>query len=92
MFIGHLNVDIFIPHSQSLKDRRQVVGRVKQRVRNNFNISVAEHPSDKWQRCELSFVCVNSTKKYIDNVLDQVESFIRFNHDFHILNVEKEII
>jgi hypothetical protein len=92
MFIGYLKVNIFIPYSRSLKTRRQVLSRIKQRAKNNFNVSIAEKPSDKWQRCELSFVCVNYTRKCVDAVIERIESFIKFNSDIHILEIKREIL
>jgi len=92
MFIGYLKINIFIPHSRSLKMKRQIIERIKNKVRNNFNVSIAERPSDKWQICELSFVCVNYTKRCIHKTMQCVEEFVRFNNEVNILNVEKEII
>ncbi|MCM8824330.1 MAG: DUF503 domain-containing protein [Candidatus Omnitrophica bacterium] len=91
MFIGCLRTNVFIPHSRSLKDKRQIVERIKSRIKNGFNVSMAEKPSDKWQVCELSIVCVNYTKGYVSEILDKVEEFIRMNADIHIVEIEKEI-
>ena len=91
MHIGCLKVNIFIPHSRSLKERRQVVERVKQKVRNTFNVSVAEKPSDKWQLCELSFSCVNYTRNHVDSMIDKVEGYVRNFYDLHIVEVDKEV-
>jgi hypothetical protein len=92
MFIGYLRVNIFIPHSRSLKEKRQVILKVRDRVRNKFNVSIAERPSNKWQVCELSFACVNYTKKCVYDTMFKIEEFIRFYSDIQILNIEKEIL
>ncbi len=92
MFIGYIKVGIFIPHSRSLKDRRRVVNRIKQRIKDNFNVSVAEKPSDKWQICELCFVCVNYTKKCINQIMQKIEESILFNSDVQIIDLEREVI
>ena len=91
MHIGCLKVNIFIPHSRSLKERRQVVERVKQKVRNTFNVSVAEKPSDKWQLCELSFSCISYSRDHVDSMMDKVEGYVRNLYDFHIVEVDKEV-
>ena len=91
MFIGYLKVNIFIPHSQSLKQKRQVVLGVKNRLRNKLNIAIAEKPSDKWQVSELSFVCVNYTKQHVCETMDKIEGFIRYHNDINILDTEKEV-
>ena len=92
MFIGYLKMNLFIAHSRSLKDKRRVTERLKQRVKNNFNVSVAEKPSNKWQVCELVFTCVNYTRQYVSGALDRLEDFIRFDGDISILEVEKGIL
>ena len=92
MFICYLRVDIFIPNSHSLKDRRQVLQQIKQRVRNKFNISVAQKPGDKWQRCELFFVGTNYTKNKANDLMQHIEDFIRFQDGACILEVERGVI
>jgi uncharacterized protein YlxP (DUF503 family) len=50
MPIAHLNLELRIEGSHSLKDRRQVLRSLKDRLRNSFNVSVAEmEPSELWQ-------------------------------------------
>ena len=92
MFIGYLKANIFIPYSQSLKDKRRIIHSIKSRVKDNFNVSMAERPLDKWQLCELCFVCVNYQKQYVDNVMFKVEEFIRLFRDIQLLETEKEIL
>ena len=53
---------------------------------------MAEKPSDKWQASELCFVCVNYTKRCVNNMISKIEDFIRFNYDIQVLDIEKEII
>lgn len=93
MFISYLRVKLFIPGSLSLKKKRQVISGIKQRLRRNYNVSVAEKPSDKWQICELSFVCVNYTKRYVEETILQVEKAIfDFYKEVQILETEKQIL
>ncbi len=92
MFIGYLKVGIFIPHSRSLKDKRRVISRLKQRVRNNFNVSLAEKPSDKWQISELCFVCVNYTHECVHQLMSKIEEFIRLHRDIQIVDTDRRII
>ncbi|MCM8819857.1 MAG: DUF503 domain-containing protein [Candidatus Omnitrophica bacterium] len=92
MFLGCIKFEIFIPHSRSLKEKRQVVESIKQKLCNNFNVSVAIKPSCKWQHCELSLAVINYDKNFINKIFDRLEKFVRFNNAVQILNVEKEII
>jgi len=68
-----------------------VVERLKSRLRNNFNISVAEEPSDKWQMCGLSFVCIDHTRDFVNVTIDRIEDFIRLDNSINITEAEKEI-
>jgi uncharacterized protein YlxP (DUF503 family) len=68
------------------------VGSIKQRVANNFNVSIAERPSDTWQKCELSFACINYTKSNMTDIIDRIEDFIRLNNDIHIIEIEKGVL
>ena len=92
MFIGYIKVSIFIPHSRSLKVKRQVINRIKQKVKNHYNVSIAEKPSDKWQTCELSFVCVNYTNRCVNDIIHRIEDFIKGNTDICVLETEKEVL
>jgi len=92
MFIGHLRVTVHIPHSLSLKDKRRVMNKLKARARNTFNISVSEKPSDKWQIGEVSFACINYTKKYVSEMMDNVEKFIQSLAEIQIIEVERDIL
>lgn len=92
MFLGCIKFEIFIPYCQSLKEKRQVLESIKQKIRNKFNVSVAEKYSEKWQHCELSLALVNYDKDYIHRVFQQLEDFIRFNNTVEIIGVEKEVI
>ena len=48
-------VQLHLPESRSLKDKRQVVKSIKERIRNRFNVSIAEVDYlDLWQRCAIA--------------------------------------
>lgn len=70
-------VELFINGSFSLKDRRRVVDSVKQRLRNRFNVSVAELSEDtQWQRGSLGISCVAKDEYSVTALLQQVLEFI----------------
>ena len=91
-FIGYLRVNIFIPHSRSLKERRQVLESITNRLKRGFNISFAQKPTDKWKSCELFFVCANYTKNYASNLMERIENSIRQEPCIHVLEVEKGVL
>jgi uncharacterized protein YlxP (DUF503 family) len=69
---------LFIPDGQSLKSKRQVVKSLKDRLRDKFNVSVAEvGGQDLWQKAVLGIACVANESAYVNQVLDQVLNQIR---------------
>lgn len=77
MRVGVCRVELFINGSFSLKDRRRVVDSVKQRLRNRFNVSVAELSEDsQWQRGSLGISCVARDEQSVESLLHQILEFI----------------
>ncbi len=75
MPIGQLTLEIAIEHAQSLKDRRQVVRSLKDKLRHGFNISVAElDESLVWNRVIIGVAAINSSRDYLAGQLAEVES------------------
>ena len=74
MPIAFLTLELRIEAAHSLKDRRQVVRSVKDRLRAKFNISVAElDPSDAWQRATIGVVAISPSRDYLDGLMKNVE-------------------
>src|SRR3970040_3166616 len=70
--IALLTLEIHLPHAHSLKDKRMVVRRVKDRLRAKFNVSVSEvDHQDLWQRSQVSVVTVGSDEKFLEKVLQE---------------------
>ncbi|MBW3595363.1 MAG: DUF503 domain-containing protein [Actinobacteria bacterium] len=77
MFIGIGRYDLFIAHSGSLKDKRQVVRAVTMSVQKKFNVAIAEVDfQDKWQRAALGVSCVAESPSHCRKVLQEVEKQI----------------
>ena len=75
--IGLLHVDLFIGEAQSLKQKRMVLRRLKDKVRNKFNVSVAElGGQDKWQVATLAFAMIGKDQRYINKILENILSLI----------------
>lgn len=72
--IGVLTLELQIELSHSLKDKRHVVKGLKDRLRNKFNVSVAEIAhQDSWQRSTLAVVTVSGDRQFAEQVLQAVE-------------------
>ncbi len=72
--IAYLTLELRIEHAHSLKDKRQVVRSLKDRLRHSFNVSVAElDPDGAWQRATLGVVSISASKDYLDGLMKNVE-------------------
>jgi uncharacterized protein YlxP (DUF503 family) len=74
MPIAFLTIELRIEAAHSLKDRRQVLRSVKDRLRARFNVSVAElDPDDAWQRATIGVAAISSSRDYLDGLMKNVE-------------------
>lgn len=72
--IGVLTMELRIEHARSLKDKRQVVKSLKERLRQRHNVAIAEIDyQDLWQSALLSAVTVSSSRQLAEQVLQAVE-------------------
>jgi uncharacterized protein YlxP (DUF503 family) len=93
MIVGAAAVEIHIHGSQSLKSKRGVVRSIAQRVRNRFQLSVAEvGGQDTWQRAVLGLASVGSDRIRVRRVLEQALSFIEDLHLAEVLNTDVELL
>ncbi len=74
--LGVLLLELHIPDSQSLKAKRKVILSLKTRIRNKFNVSVAEVGDlDKWQRSVFGVSALSGDQKIVENMLKEVVEF-----------------
>ena len=92
MFIATLTLDLFIPQSDSLKYKRQVIRSLKERVRNNFNVSVAEDAVDKWQRARLYMVGINGKRPHLEKTFSSIEEMFYASKDVEVVGSESEFL
>jgi uncharacterized protein YlxP (DUF503 family) len=72
--IAFLTLELSIEAAQSLKDKRQVVRSLKDRLRAHFNVSAAElNSSGLWNRATIGVVSVSDSRDYLDGLMKQVE-------------------
>jgi uncharacterized protein len=71
--IGLLTLDLHFPGARSLKDKRQALRSLETRIRNRFNVSIAEvEHQDLWQRARLAVVSVNTDHGHLESTLQSV--------------------
>jgi uncharacterized protein YlxP (DUF503 family) len=74
MPIAFLTLDLHIEAAHSLKDKRQVLRSLKDRLRGSFNVSVAElDPSPVWNRATIGVVSISDSRAYLDGLMKNVE-------------------
>ena len=72
--IAFLTLELRIEAAQSLKDKRQVVRSLKDRLRAHFNVSVAElNVSGLWNRATIGVVSISDSRDYLDGLMKNVE-------------------
>lgn len=93
MFIGSLRVTLSIRNALSLKEKRQVLKSLKDRIQNKFNVAVAEiDKQDIWQTTVLGLVTVSNDTKFIDTLLSQIINFLRAERATDLVSYEQEIL
>ena len=72
--VALLTLELSIEHAQSLKDKRQVVRSMKDKLRAHFNIATAElDASGLWNRAKVGVVSVSDSRDYLDGLMKKVE-------------------
>jgi len=93
MTIGILKLVLFIVDSNSLKEKRMVLHSLKARLRNNFNVALAQiDDEDKWQKASLIVVEVEKDRKNVDSNLCRVVNFIENFDRVNLIDYEIELI
>ena len=78
MHVGILQVEISIPDAMSLKDKRQVVKSLKDRIAHGHNVSIAEVGAlDEHRRSIIGMAMVSNDKRYVEGALSKLVDFIR---------------
>ena len=93
MRIGALRVSFMIFDANSLKQKRRVMRSVKDRLMNNFNVSVAEVGSnEKWQIGELGIATVGNETRFVNSVMTKVEDFLETFPSIRVIEADMEIL
>ncbi len=72
--IAFLTLELQIEAAQSLKDKRQVLRSLKDRLRSSFNVSVAELDAGPvWNRATIGVVSISGSRDYLDGLMKNVE-------------------
>jgi uncharacterized protein YlxP (DUF503 family) len=94
MNVGICRIKLHISQSRSLKDKRRIVKSIVSRLRNQYNISIAEvDDQDLWQLATLGISCVSNHNQRVDEILSRVIGFITSNYpELEIVDNQTEIL
>jgi len=92
--VGTCIVKLRLPENGSLKGKRHVSKSIIERVKNRFNVSIAEvEDQDLWQSLTLGISCVSNSAPHANEILSKVVNFIENNRfDAELVDYEIEII
>ena len=93
MIVGVCTVELFISESRSLKDKRQVLHSLKDRLHGKFNLSIAEvDGQDLWQKAVLGMACVSNESNHVHRVLEQALTLIRSMPAVEVVRTQLELL
>lgn len=92
VFVGLSTIDLTIPDSRSLKEKRQVVRSILDRIRSRFNVSACEADRlDSWQRATLAFAVVANEKDFVHECLMKIAELIEMDGRVIINDINVEV-
>jgi uncharacterized protein YlxP (DUF503 family) len=88
-----LTLELHFPGARSLKDKRQALRSLEQKIRNRFNVSIAEvEHQDLWQRARLAVVAVNTDHSHLESTLASVAGEAGNARDALLVDSHTEIL
>ncbi|HEY3216745.1 MAG TPA: DUF503 domain-containing protein [Candidatus Eisenbacteria bacterium] len=91
MFVGIVRIELHIPGSSSLKEKRSVVQGLKERIRHRVRAAVAEvDHQDLWQRAALGVAVVSGQQHQVDELLQSVRNLVNATHGAELLDWQEE--
>jgi uncharacterized protein YlxP (DUF503 family) len=93
MIIGCCSIKFYLHGNRSLKGKRQVVRSIKDRLKRNFNVSIAEvGDQDNYQNLHIGISAISSDRSYMDGLLTKITDAIDRMSLAEIIDCETEII
>lgn len=93
VYTVHGRIELFLPASHSLKQRRRVVNSVKSRIQSLFNLSVVDTSEDQvWQRATLGFAMVSSSFRGVQETLEAIDRHLGGYPEFEVIDFKFEYL
>lgn len=91
--VGILNIRLVIRSANTLKDKRRIIKSLKDRVKNNFNVSVSEIGTlDHCQYSRLGIAMVGNDKGYVNSVLSNLLNMFRISTSVELVGYHLEFV
>ena len=91
MFVGVVRIELHLPGSTSLKDKRSVIRSLKDRIRERVQASVAEvDHQELWQRAALGVAVVSGESRQVDERLQSVRDLVYATHGAELLDWQEQ--
>lgn len=92
MIVGVLRVELSLPGSHSLKDKRRLLRSLLDRLHQTFHVSAAEiDHQDNWRHAEVGVSCVSNSAAHANAVLSKVLTVVEREAEIVITGVEMEL-
>jgi len=94
MNLGVCSMTLRLPENENLKGKRKVIKSLIARVRNTYNVAIAEvDDQDVWQLTTLGIACVSNDAQQNNRVLSKVVEFIGQSRlDLEVVDYQIELI
>jgi uncharacterized protein YlxP (DUF503 family) len=93
MFVGVVRIELHLPASASLKDKRSVVRALKERIRHRVHAAVAEvDHQDLWQRAALGVAVVSGERRQVAEMLQSVRQIVESAHGAQMLDWQEQLL
>jgi len=92
LIVGVLEVEIFFNGVSSLKEKRRILKSIIDKIKNRFNISIAETDKQEvWQLAKIGIAFVGNEKNYVSQMLASVERYMEDMGKAELVNVQMEL-
>jgi uncharacterized protein YlxP (DUF503 family) len=93
MIVGLLTLELHVPEANSLKSKRAVVKSLIDRIKNKFNVSVAEVDAQNlWQRCIIGIAFVSNETVMINRVFEKIRTQVLSTHSVELIDSTMEML
>lgn len=93
MIVGLLTLDLHLLEADSLKSKRLLIKSLKDRIRNRYNVSIAEVDAHNlWQRSVIAMACVANEKRLINQIFEDVRKLIQSIPSVELIDSTMEML